>query len=510
MPAHPHTHTPPLLIHIVNVSALLLGGVLLLTTVTRTSQLLVLVPVLALLMVYGRLRKHPSVVAWYCGMAIALLGWIFLCEQIVILDKVLGTHISEHLRLGVRLATYSQRTLHTAEQRGSEVEACCEDPLTWHYRPGSRYRATFDCPTCSAPYAVTVDETGYLNQPVGLLQRSPQIDLFLAGDSVLQGMGVPSVVEGMRSQLPLRLWNLSIQAYGPRQKINALLTYALPKSPQWLVVEFYGGNDVSEALRDDVCQRGGDFRCRYNAPEVDRRFAQHPLYRTIFDVRTDVWARLADYATENLTLATTSYLLDALKGALKQQLAALVYATPRREAADQFSHTELPPEVGPPAQVRELPPAITQIPLWSGLALGGAFPAPVHEGQWSAYVQAGLAATQHQYERLRATLARMEHQPTVILLYNPAPYEVYRGMGMEPNPQTEQMYSLQREALRAFAHTHGWRFLDLREPLRGAVRGGEVWLYGYYDQSHLSPQGTAIVADVLAAELLKIIRSRQG
>jgi len=104
----------------------------------------------------------------------------------------------------------------------------------------------------------------------------------------------------------------------------------------------------------------------------------------------------------------------------------------------------------------------------------------------------------------------MEHQPTVILLYNPAPYEVYRGMGMEPNPQTEQMYSLQREALRAFAHTHGWRFLDLREPLRGAVRGGEVWLYGYYDQSHLSPQGTAIVADVLAAELLKIIRSRQG
>src|SRR6266511_895883 len=79
-----------------------------------------------------------------------------------------------------------------------------------------------------------------------------------------------------------------------------------------------------------------------------------------------------------------------------------------------------------------------------------------------------------------------------------------------PTPTSEQMYSLQREALRAFAHTHGWRFLDLREPLRGAVRGGEVWLYGYYDQSHLSPQGTAIVADVLAAELLKIIRSRQG
>ena len=105
---------------------------------------------------------------------------------------------------------------------------------------------------------------------------------------------------------------------------------------------------------------------------------------------------MADYATENLTL-------DAMKGALKQQLAALVYATPHREAADQFSHTELPLGSRPPAQGRELPPAITQIALWPRLALGGAFPAPGRE---------------HQYERLGATLAGMEHKPTVILLYN--------------------------------------------------------------------------------------------
>jgi len=153
--------------------------VLLLTAVTRTSQLLVLVPVLALLVVYGRLRRRPYVVAWYFGMAMGLLGWILLCEQIVTLDKVLGTNISRHLRLGVRLDTYALETLPTEDQR--DVEACCDDPLTWHYRPGSRYRATFDCPTCTVPYAVTVDETGYLNQPVGLLQRHPQIDLFWQG-----------------------------------------------------------------------------------------------------------------------------------------------------------------------------------------------------------------------------------------------------------------------------------------------------------------------------------------
>jgi hypothetical protein len=262
----------------------------------------------------------------------------------------------------------------------------------------------------------------------------------------------------------------------------ALLTYALPKSPSWLVVEFYAGNDVPEAIRDDVCQRGGDFRCRYNDPEVQRRLAHHPIYPTIFNVRTDVWARLADYSLENLTLATTRYLTDAMKGAIKQRLAVLFHAAPSHDAAHKFSHTKL--------------------------SMGGP-PVPVREGQWLAYVQAGIAATQQQYERLGAALEGREYKPTVILLYNPAPYEVYRGMGMEQNPRAEQMYPFQREALCAFAHTHGWHFLDLTEPLRGAVRGGEVWLYGYYDQSHWSPQGTAIVADVFAAELLKIVSVNQ-
>src|SRR5262249_17524298 len=67
------THQTPLLIHSVNISALLLGGViLLLTAVTKPAQLLLLVPVLALLGVYGRCWRHPSVVAGYFGMALAL------------------------------------------------------------------------------------------------------------------------------------------------------------------------------------------------------------------------------------------------------------------------------------------------------------------------------------------------------------------------------------------------------------------------------------------------------
>jgi hypothetical protein len=100
MPEHPCRPKIPPTIHVVNIMALLLGGViLLLTAVDRTYQLLILVPVLGLLVGYWRLRGHPRVVAWYFGMAMALLGWILICEHIVTFDNVFGTQISRRLSL---------------------------------------------------------------------------------------------------------------------------------------------------------------------------------------------------------------------------------------------------------------------------------------------------------------------------------------------------------------------------------------------------------------------------
>jgi hypothetical protein len=64
---------------------------------------------------------------------------------------------------------------------------------------------------------------------------------------------------------------------------------------------------------------------------------------------------------------------------------------------------------------------------------------------------------------------------------------------------------VQRQTLREFAQIHDWRFLDLTEPLRQAVQAQKVWLYGKYDKLHWSPQGTAVVAPILAAELSNII-----
>jgi hypothetical protein len=47
-----------------------------------------------------------------------------------------------------------------------------------------------------------------------------------------------------------------------------------------VVLEFYADNDLPEEIRNDVCDSTGDFRCRYNEPEVRRRLVQHPLDRT--------------------------------------------------------------------------------------------------------------------------------------------------------------------------------------------------------------------------------------
>jgi hypothetical protein len=471
----------PPIIHLVNVVALLLGGLLLLlTAVVRADQLVVLLPVLALLVVYWRLRTNPRVAAGYFGLSMALLGWILICENIVTIDNVFGSQVSGSLHLDMRLNSYVDTTLHIKARR--YFEPCCNDPLTWRYRPGSLYRYTFDCATCNEPYEVRVDETGYLNQQPDLMQSHQQIDLFLAGDSVLQGMGVPSVVEGLRAQIPLRMWNLSIQAYSPRQKISALITYALPQQPRWLIIEFFAGNDLPEEIRNDVCESTGDFRCRYSESEVRRRLAQHPVYHTIFDVgaaSTDIFATFADVATHNLTLATTRYLLNQLKGTIKARLAARDDA-PAPGGDEETGGLKIP-------------------------AIVSGFQFKVRQGQWFAYLNAGLVLTQNSYGRLVAKLAELAQRSTVILLYNPTAYEIYREIGVDPNPQADQTSAFLRGALRAFAHTHGWRFLDLTDPLRQEVQARKLWIFGQYDNGHWSHGGTALVASVLAAELLKII-----
>jgi hypothetical protein len=138
----------------------------------------------------------------------ALLLCVMMCENIVIIDNSFYTQITKSLSLGFRLAVYVDANLRSSREHSSQAPP--GDPLSFAHRPCSTFRSTYDCTTCKAPYEVLVDETGFLNRPRGLCASHDQLDLFIAGDSVLQGLGVPRVMEVLRDQFPGTMWNLSI------------------------------------------------------------------------------------------------------------------------------------------------------------------------------------------------------------------------------------------------------------------------------------------------------------
>lgn len=472
---------PLVLLHILNFAGLFTLGILLLGVVIRPYQLVLLLPVLLLGILYWRFRGNLDVVAWYFALSLSVGFWIVICENIVTIDNALGTRISARLELGMKLHSYVDANI---KDRRFFREECCNDPLSFHYKPGSRARFTYDCDTCNKPYEVVVDETGYLNQPLGLMKSSSQVDLFLAGDSVTQGYGVPSVIEFLREKIHIKMWNLSIIGYGPRQKINALITYALPKHPKWLIVEFYSGNDIPDVMDDEVCDKVNAFRC--NRFEQRRAFLAHPQYGSMLHVESDWFETFRfetfdSYAGNYFTLAVSRYLMDRIKGAFKDVLVGKkkYESSLTRDSKELHNFTEITYPANPNLPIR-----------------------PERFANWTI---AGMAATQRHYQRLVTKLTETEIKPAVILLYDPSSYEIYRDILLDRIPKYDQASEIQLEALRSFAEKNGWIFLDLTTSLRSKLKENKISLYGRYDGTHWSLKGTAFVADVLAVELLKVI-----
>jgi hypothetical protein len=468
----------PLLIHVLNFAGLVaLGSILLMSSVFRMYQLVALVAALCVaLVVYWRFRSNPNVIAVYFAISVSVVFWILLCENVVAVDNLLGTQISTNLPVGFALQAYIGDHLNSLPRRRLR-QPCCNDTLTYNLKPGSRHRETYDCDTCNEPYEVTVDETGYLNQQAGLWNASDQIEVFVAGDSVLQGVGGPSVLEYVRTRTTLKVWNLSLIGYGPRDKVNALLTYAMAKRPRWLVVDFYSANDPTDCMDDEACEKFRDFRCKFSRPELRRQLLEHPIYSGLVNPEPNQFRVFDYYAEHSLTIAVTRHVTDQIKSRLKQGLARA--ASP----GDASSSEQRAVDIAHPGQTN----------------------VPVRPGRLGDWVKAGLEMAHKNYERLAAGIARSEHKPSVILLYNPSAYEIYRDILVKPNPLYDELGAFQLSAQRDFARRNGWTFLDLTEPLRSKLKSTRAWIYGRHDGAHWSRAGTIIVADVLATELLRVI-----
>lgn len=408
--------------------------------------------------------------------------WILICENIVTIDNRLGTEVSTHLNLGSRLQSYMDANLSTT-RRHRTLEKCCDDPLSFHLKPGSKHSQRCDGDTCNDRYEVVADETGYLNRKIGLTQNDHMpIDIFVAGDSVLQGIGMPSVLESVQELIATKIWNLSLGNYGPRQKINALITYALPRRPRWVVVEFYSGNDVSDAIEYDLCERVGDFRCAFNDFEVRREIFAHPIYRTLA-VESESMIHTFDYYAENyFNIAITRHTIHTTKDIIRKKIRDWSNRSPARNGNNDNFKT--PNEI---------------------LARPAGASVEFRPGKLLDWVKAGMAVTHNYYEHLITKMAETERPPTVILIYNPSGYEIYRDILLPGDSELDSVAAFQFEAQRSFTNQHGWLFLDLTEPLRDEVKESKTWIYGPRDGVHWSHKGTAIVARILARELLRVV-----
>ena len=479
----------PFVIQGINVGGLVLLGLLLVpAAVVRLDQLLVVLPVFVLLIaVYWVFRNNTTASALYFTLSITLGLWIILCENIVFIDNLLGSHITGELSLGIRLQDFAKTHLKDQTQFR---QGCCGDPLSFNYKPGSLYKRTYDCPQCNERYEVVVDATGYLNRPQELADNGRHIDMFIAGDSVLQGYGTPSIVESLNRLLPARIWNLSITRYGPRQKVNALITYALPRHPQWIIVEFYAGNDINDTIIDESCEGSGNFYCLFNPSERRRRVLGHPVFSSMVDTSKDTVGVFEDYSENSFTLAVTTYLLSNIKGRVKEA----VSPSRGRTIIDADAKGKNPDKAG---KARLSASDIT-VPGFADFNVS-----QVRKFDW---LKEGMRLTYRRYDRLAEEIGKMEHPPIVILLYNPSAYEIYRDVKVGRDGEADRVSDFQRQALKEYAEKTDWRLLDLTESLNAEVERSGVWVYGESDTIHWSAQGGDLVASVLARELAPLTR----
>jgi hypothetical protein len=316
--------------------------------------------------------------------------------------------------------------------------------------------------------------------------------MFVAGDSVLQGYGAPSAIEFLNEVLPIVVWNLSSTRYGPRQKANALITYALPRRPKWIILEFYSDNDINDAISDEICDDSGNFHCLFNASEKRKRLLMHPMYSSMVDMSKDGRGMFEDYAENSFTLAVTRNLVEKVKVIVR-----LIMTKLRIDSEIQGSKDG-------PTQEGHF--------SFSDVSHPGDSDFTLYNERRFDWLRQGMHLTYKRYDRLVTEIGNMAApRPVVILLYNPSAYEIYRDVNVERNREIDRVSAFQRQAVRDYAAQKGWKFLDLTQSLHNEVAKSGFWIYGKNDRTHWSTQGAPVVASVLARELEQVIgRGERG
>lgn len=390
-------------------------------------------------------------------------------ESLVTLEEVIGFRITGKLELSPRLR---QWIADRVSQRSNVFEQFGVDPMFYRRQPGSLYRARGDYRNYGPEYISVADDVGFINPDTAFYNRHKAIDLFIAGGSVLEGIGGPGVIEELRALLGSRVYSLAVGSYSPRQKVEALQNFAMPKSPKWIVVEFAAATDVSTIIEDEICEKlKSNFECRFDFPLIGAGLSKDPAYAGLgwYGDFGPVMRVVRNLRSNSLTLA----LGTAIAMKARRHIAAL---TGERRVA-QFNDE-----------------AIT-------------FPGVVHFDIYPErhldWVRVGLNKTLKVYEELiRDTVGT---GVGIMILYNPTSYEIYREFLPEAtiDPRFDDISTLQRSTLAAYAHEKRIAFCDLTEGFRKRVGEGTHGLFGRHDGTHWTETGRKVAAGLIA-ECLRV------
>jgi hypothetical protein len=419
--------------------------------------------------------RRPAALLLPVSLAVGLAVFALVAEHLLLLERLLGFRISNKLDLSPRLVAQAMR--HPQAMRPIDYvvsysfEQYGTDPLFYRYTPGSRYRHQYDYPNVGEIYETIVDDIGFLNADRNYYTRHDRIEVFLTGDSVLQGIGVPGVIEELKTLVPYTIYSLATAGYSPRQRVQALREFALPKQPRWLVIEFYAGNDASEVIEDELCERlQRDYHCRFDTTAMARGFSQDSEYASMADFGD--WSPLM----EGLRTIRSDSLTLALGTGIARKVRHTVAAFAGKQNVGYGFGRSLNGEA-------IVLPGLTHYPIFPGRHLD--------------WIKKGLDLTLQTYESLRIAVG--PRGARMVLLYNPTSYEIYREVlpDEQLDPLADEISHVQRQTLEQYANDKGLAFCDLTEGFRTKVREGVRGLFGHYDGTHWSPKGTRVAAGLI-------------
>ncbi|MFN2540604.1 MAG: hypothetical protein ABR514_00340 [Chthoniobacterales bacterium] len=123
-------------------------------------------------------------------------------------------------------------------------------------------------------FYVESDAEGFSNQRV-----RDKIDIAALGDSFTEGWVVPAAQAWparLEKTTLLAVQNYGVPAFAPQQELYALEDFALKHRPHFVVMAFFAGNDLSDAVSFDRRQRHRRFGTEGDSGEVFARGARIP------------------------------------------------------------------------------------------------------------------------------------------------------------------------------------------------------------------------------------------